>query len=182
MAGQHGVEVSDAIVDHERRRPRTEIGGVRGERGPNRLLSSPDGRESPVGLFRFNGHSQVFAIPSGERLGIARFKEYAADPKYLFHANPFPRRRTTKFGDDARLRVSGRPNRGVKLAVLFQPTHLVALGAFLDFAKEFHRFRFVARFTRVIGGNDHLDLHGDNILFGLNESRPLDALAGNSHD
>jgi hypothetical protein len=33
----------------------------------------------------------VFAIPGGERLGIARFEEYTADSNYLFHANPFPR-------------------------------------------------------------------------------------------
>src|SRR5207247_7927622 len=87
--GQHGVEVPDAIIDHERRRARTEVHGVRRERGPNRLLSSRGRRESRVGLLRFDGHAQVFAIPGSERLGIACFEEYAADSNYLLHANPF---------------------------------------------------------------------------------------------
>ena len=93
--GQHGVEVPDAIIDHERCRARTEVGGVRRERRPNRLLSSRGRRESPVGLLWFDGHAQVFAIPGGERLGIARFEEYTANSNYLFHANPFSSRLRT---------------------------------------------------------------------------------------
>src|SRR5262245_34557252 len=85
--------VPDAIIDHERCRARTEVGGVRRERRPNRLLSSRGRRESPVGLLWFDRHAQVFAIPGGERLGIARFEEYTAESKYLFHANPFFRAR-----------------------------------------------------------------------------------------
>ena len=93
--GQHGVEVPDAIIDHERCRARTEVGGVRRERRPNRLLSSRGRRESPVGLLWFDRHAQVFAIPGGECLGIARFEEYTADSKYLFHTNPFSSRLRT---------------------------------------------------------------------------------------
>ena len=62
------------------------------ERGPNRLLSGRGRRESPVGLLRFDRHAQVFAIPGGERLGIARFEEYTANSNYLFHTNPFSSR------------------------------------------------------------------------------------------
>src|SRR5271167_2752893 len=90
--GQHGVEVPDAIIDHERRRARTKVGGVRRERRPNRLLSSRGRRESPVGLLWVDGHAQVFAIPGGERLGIARFEEYTANSNYLFHTSPFSSR------------------------------------------------------------------------------------------
>ena len=38
------------------------------------MLSSRGRRESPVGLLWFDGHAQVFAIPGGERLGVARFE------------------------------------------------------------------------------------------------------------
>src|SRR6266446_6300493 len=75
---------------------RTEVRGVRRERRPNRLLSGRGRRESPVGLLRFDGHAQVFAIPGGERLGIACFEEYTADSNYLFHVNPFSSRRRTQ--------------------------------------------------------------------------------------
>jgi hypothetical protein len=43
----------------------------------------------------FDRHAQVFAIPGGERLGIARFEEYAANSEYLFHVNPFSLRLRT---------------------------------------------------------------------------------------
>jgi hypothetical protein len=55
--------------------PEPKLGGGRRERKPNRLLSSCGRRESPVGVLWFDGQAQVFAIPGGERLGIARFEE-----------------------------------------------------------------------------------------------------------
>src|SRR5262249_34707788 len=86
-----------------------------------------------IGLPWFDGHSQVFAIPGGERLGIACFEEYTADSKYLFHANLFPSsRRTTKLTCRGRLqRLHAARNRNaapVKLSgwLAVDPSRLFA--------------------------------------------------------
>jgi hypothetical protein len=40
-------------------------------------------------MLRLDGHAEVQATPGGERLGIARLEEDAADADYPFHANSF---------------------------------------------------------------------------------------------
>ena len=77
---------------------------------------------------------------------------------------------------------SGRTDRRVNFAVCLQPVQLVAFGAFLDLAKERHRFGFVAWFTWVVRREDHFNLDGDNVAFRLNQSYLFDSLARNTHD
>ena len=67
---------------------------------------------------------------------------------------------------------SGRTNRRINFAMLFQPVQLVALGAFLHLPQELHRFGFIAWLAWVVRGDDHFNIDGDDILFGLNEPRP----------
>src|SRR5207249_853356 len=91
----------------------------------------------------------------------------------------FSRGTTKRF---AAVRSLGGADCCVNLAMLFQPAQLVALGAFLDFAKELHRFGFVAWLTRIVRRDDPFNLDRDDISFRLNQSRPFNALAGNPHD
>src|SRR5271157_2201940 len=69
----------------------------------------------------------------------------------------------------------------VDLALLRQPGHVSPLGVLLDLSEELYRFRFVARLTRVIDRDDHLDFYRNHILLGLNQACPPDPLSGNTH-
>ena len=77
-------------------------------------------------------------------------------------------------------RDSRSANRRVNFAMLLQPVQLVTLGAFLDLTKELHRFGFVAWLAGVVRRDDHFNLDGDDIPFGLNQPRPFDLLAQKS--
>src|SRR5579859_5018432 len=70
---------------------------------------------------------------------------------------------------------------GIDFAPLGQPGHFSSLGVLLDLPQELNRFRFVARLTRVIDRDDHLDLYRNHILLGLNQPCPLNPLSGNTH-
>ena len=80
------------------------------------------------------------------------------------------------------IEASRGPNRGVNFAVLLQPFEFAALGTFLDLFEEFHGLGFIARLTRVVLRDHHLDLYGDDIPFGLNQPGSFDSLTGNLHD
>jgi hypothetical protein len=58
-------------------------------------------------------------------------------------------------------------HRRVDFAFVGQPGHVAPLGVFLDLTKELNGFRFEARLTRVIDGDDHLDFYRNHILLGL---------------
>jgi hypothetical protein len=69
----------------------------------------------------------------------------------------------------------------VDLALRRQPSHVSPFGVFCDFAQKLNCFRFVARLTRVIDWDDHLDFYRNHKLLGLNQPCPLDPLSGNTH-
>ena len=42
--------------------------------------------------------------------------------------------------------------------------HIFSFGVLLDLPQELNRFRFIARLTRVLGWDDHLDLYRNHKL------------------
>ena len=93
--GQHGIKIPALKVDHKWQRAQTEVECLRWGFGRNRLLASRDRGESLIGLLRFDGQSQVFAIATGEGLGVARFEKYTADSKQLSQTISFSLRGQT---------------------------------------------------------------------------------------
>jgi len=77
---------------------------------------------------------------------------------------------------------SGGANGRINFAMLLQPNQVVALGAFLHFPKELHRFGFVAWFVWIVRRDDHFDIDGDDVPLGLNEPGPFNPRTCDPHD
>src|SRR4029453_16205472 len=79
---EHGVEILDPIVDHERRRAGLEVPRARGKDGPHqRRLPTARTRRLPLELHTaplLDGEAEVLAIPGAQALGVARLEEDAA--------------------------------------------------------------------------------------------------------
>src|SRR5271167_881708 len=91
---QERVEVVDAVVDHRRLIPLTEVGRVHREWIPGRHARSlrhfvlpPEGRTVVADL-----DAQVLRVPGSERLRVRAPQEHASDPCYPRHvvASSYP--------------------------------------------------------------------------------------------
>lgn len=65
--------------------------------------------------------------------------------------------------------------------MLLQPGSVTLIGVFLNLAQQLNRFCFVARFTGIIGRDDHFYLDRDDVPFRLDQASAFDALTGNAH-
>jgi hypothetical protein len=65
--------------------------------------------------------------------------------------------------------------------MLHEPVHVSLLGALGDFPAQPHRFRFIAGLTRVIHGDDGLDLNFDHVPATLDQSLPFQSFAFDAH-
>ena len=69
----------------------------------------------------------------------------------------------------------------VDLAPRSEPIDVSGEGPFMHFAKEFDGFRFVARFARIFGRDNLLDINSHDQSICLDQSRPLHSLAWYTH-
>src|SRR5207247_309029 len=76
---QHGVEVGDAIVDHERLVAWVEVARGAFEDRPDRVAEL---RAAPL---RVDVDAEVLAVPAAERVGVVGLEEDAADAGDFFH-------------------------------------------------------------------------------------------------
>lgn len=61
----------------------------------------------------------------------------------------------------------------VDLALVRQPIYIFPFGAVFYFPQKLNRFSFVARFTRIVDGDDHLHFYCNHVFVCLHQPRPF---------
>jgi hypothetical protein len=63
----------------------------------------------------------------------------------------------------------------------FQPSNIASVGVLLDFAEQHYGLGFIAWLARIVQGNDHLDVNGNDISIALDQTRSLNSVSRISH-